>query len=342
MIYNFYSNSNDMFDSFNRENSSITYDYGPLDTPEELNQQETPFESDKSMNLPEQDDDDFGETPYTELKNDFEQSNQEKKETNFNTEKINKPKIFYVEKMKKNKNKKKANNNLGRKRFDDENKEKGLHTKFAFDNMAKKIKARTLEAIRIFLNNTISEEKKLEETEETFIQKEKKRKRKIKYEDEFILKIDQEITTTTDVTQNLELLQKTLREIFSNNLCKKNQSYGLEYNKVLLNKIRENSKRVKTNEILDMTFLQSLEHFRKSKYYKELGGLEKEYDKMIDDMTLNEKEEDYIPCFIESLNKYEQLFKQKRPKIKKKKKDLNLCSEFNQLLEHSFEQSSNY
>ena len=141
----------------------------------------------------------------------------------------------------------------------------------------------------------------------------KQRKRKIPIQNVSFLQINQEIIIQNNVSENLELLNKTLREIFSGSVSKKVKNYGLDHNQLLIQKIKESKGKARTNKILDMTFLQCLEHFRKSKMYEELSGLELQYDNMIEEM--NEKhEKEYMDNFVECLNNYESLYRQKRPK----------------------------
>ena len=62
-----------------------------------------------------------------------------------------------------------------------------------------------------------------------------------------------------------------------------------------------------------MTFLQCMEHFRGSKYYPTLRGLENEYQNVINDLKEKENEE-YVKNFIGYLNGFEILYGQKKPR----------------------------
>ena len=158
------------------------------------------------------------------------------------------------------------------------------------------------------LNNTLEEESKFSQI--------KDRKRKIPIRKQSFLKINQKIISDTTVKNNLDLLNKTLKEIFSEpvSLRLKDYSiYGLNYNKNFIMKIEGDEKRKKTNEILNMTFFQCLEHFRNSKSYEALNGLEQEYKNLIEEMKKTEKD-DYVQNFVSYLNHYEELYKLKKPK----------------------------
>ena len=251
------------------------------------------FNSNKSINLTPMD-------SNLENNNTIERTNQISDSVN------KKNKIFDIKKMQS-----KKNNLLGRKRLSDknpnDNKEKG-HTKYAFDNTVRKIKSKLFQAILNLLNNTLEEEYKFSQI--------KDRKRKIPIRKQSFLKINQKIISDTTVKNNLDLLNKTLKEIFSEpvSLRLKDYSiYGLNYNKNFIMKIEGDEKRKKTNEILNMTFFQCLEHFRNSKSYEALNGLEQEYKNLIEEMKKTEKD-DYVQNFVSYLNHYEELYKLKKPK----------------------------
>ena len=219
-----------------------------------------------------------------------------------------KEKIFSINKIKK------INKKLGRKKLTDNKETKVLHDKYSFDNTVRKIKAKLFNAILAILNKSLEQEENNNNTQQ--------RKRKIKVRNGCFLKIEQKTIINTNIKDNLELLNTTLKKIFSRDVGKKVAKYsihGENYNKNLIKKIEENNKKYKnTNDILNMTFFQCLEHFRKSEYYEELSGLELEYDNIINEMKKTE-EEDYVGSFEAYLNTYEEIYKNKRPKNKKVK-----------------------
>ena len=333
-IYFGFSESEDLFDNYNRQYYSF---YNINVTPnEENNYNLFPFE--ENIITPKLfEDDEENEKPNTELyfiKNNNTNNNIDNintKEKTYNKiEIIPKPKVFYIEKIKKvNKNKRK--NLLGRKRNSDkENLEKSSnkkqHTKNAFDNISRKIRGKIFGAVLIFLNKVFNEEEEID-LDDPIFPKGKQRKRKIPIQNVSFLQINQEIIIQNNVSENLELLNKTLREIFSGSVSKKVKNYGLDHNQLLIQKIKESKGKARTNKILDMTFLQCLEHFRKSKMYEELSGLELQYDNMIEEM--NEKhEKEYMDNFVECLNNYEALYRQKRPK-KRHQSEISDNTEYN-------------
>ena len=223
-----------------------------------------------------------------------------------------KEKIFSINKIKK------INKKLGRKKLTDNKETKVLHDKYSFDNTVRKIKAKLFNAILAILNKSLEQEENNNNTQQ--------RKRKIKVRNGCFLKIEQKTIINTNIKDNLELLNTTLKKIFSRDVGKKVAKYsvyGENYNKNLIKKIEENNKKYKnTNDILNMTFFQCLEHFRKSEYYEELSGLELEYDNIINEMKKTE-EENYVDSFKAYLKTYEKIYENKRPKNKKAKKNEN-------------------
>ena len=223
-----------------------------------------------------------------------------------------KEKIFSINKIKK------TNKKLGRKKLTDNKETKVLHNKYSFDNTVRKIKAKLFNAILATLNKSLEQEENNNNTQQ--------RKRKIKVRNGCFLKIEQKTIINTNIKDNLELLNTTLKKIFSRDVGKKVAKYsihGENYNKNLIKKIEENNKKYKnTNDILNMTLFQCLEHFRKSEYYEELSGLELEYDNIINEMKKTE-EENYVDSFKAYLDTYEKIYENKRPKNKKVKKKEN-------------------
>ena len=201
---------------------------------------------------------------------------------------------------------------LGQKR------ESENHTKFAFDNLVRKIKSKLVSAILIILNKSLQKEEK---TEIKTPLKETQKQKKGDIKSECFLKPEQSIMLDTKVKYNLDLLKMTLREIFSKNVSEKVKNYSkehqLDYNKNFIEKIKDDERKEKTNAILNMTFLQCMEHYRGSKRYDVLSGLESEYEKDIEQMS---DDVEYMENFIEHLKYFEVLYANKKSRNSKKKK----------------------
>ena len=183
------------------------------------------------------------------------------------------------------------------------------HSKFAFDNLVRKIKSKLFGSILIILNKSLESNDK----EKTMTPNESQRVKKGEVSYECFLKPDQKIILQTNVRENLTLLDSKLRDIFSENVSTKaknfSKEYQLGYNKNFIEKIKNDEKKKKTNDILDMTFFQCLEHFRGTNKYEALNGLEKEYEKVIEELS---DDEEYLKSFKYQLNHFEDLYKNKR------------------------------
>ena len=95
------------------------------------------------------------------------------------------------------------------------------------------------------------------------------------------------------------------------------KNYGLDHNKYLIEQLKANGQNKRTNQILDMTFLQCLEHVRGSNYYESLKGLEDMFENVINQMKEKETEE-YIENLRGHLSQFEVLYGQKKPRKSKK------------------------
>lgn len=206
----------------------------------------------------------------------------------------------------------KQNQNIvGRKRKDGMG---GKHNKYCYDNVTRKLKTKLFESILNVLNISLQ---KVE------IENTKKYSKKKLYSKPFFLKINQDIIKDINVDNNNKLLKSTLKEIYSTDVSKKMENYGLDHNKNLIETIYKEQIQTKAIGILDRTLLECLEHFRGSKYYKELEGLEKEYKSVIENMKQNEPD-DYIEIFEDFVKRFEIYYGNKKARPKKNSNEENL------------------
>ena len=204
----------------------------------------------------------------------------------------NTKKIFSITKEYERKNAKgrKSKYNLGGN---------GKHNKFSLDNIVRKVKTNLFEIILIFINLSITSD-----------QKENKSKNSKKKE--FLVKIDQEIIKTINVNDNLELLESTLKDIFSKNASIKYKHLDLERNKKLIDKIYEQKIQKKTISILNKTFEQCLDHINGIYYDEDLAGLELKYQNIIKDLRARGNSEDYISEFTKMVKNFKSYYKNKK------------------------------
>lgn len=237
--------------------------------------------------------------------------------SNSNSYKKNKNKIFEIT---KDKNKKKAKL-LNKKRNPEK---KYIHSKDVFDNASRKIKSRLFEAINIILNKALEEDERKNLDDNVIKNKKLKGKTKIGEmpykKGKGFFKIDSDIKQSTDVKKNIELLNKTIKEIYCGNVSKKAancSNHKLNYNKNFIQEIEHDPGKIKTKKILEHSFMDCLAQFRKTITIPELEGLEEEYDSFIKE--LKEKDEDYALNVEGYIKNYEILTLRRKPRNKRKK-----------------------
>ena len=230
--------------------------------------------------------------------------NKEKKEIVFITEKAEEKKILSTNK--KNKLKQAENK--------DKKKNGTTHTKFANDNMIRKIKFIIIEHMMDFIN------KKIEEMYKnigigTRIKK--------------LFKMKKDQVSITSIKYNVDFLNKKLKDIFSENITKRYSNYLPEKNKYLIEELtneQDEEKKIYFNELFNLTFLDCLEHFINKKSIPILQDLELFEDiikvpEKLKKKNLNANEEDdYIKTLQDYLENYEYILRKKKPRKKSNKR----------------------
>lgn len=121
--------------------------------------------------------------------------------------------------------------NRGRKKKDVT--DKGNHTKFTDDNMMRKIKCHFFNHINTRLNNSLKDKK------------------------EAFLKLDNLINENLKKAFNMELMTKTIKEIYQNSkISNKYKNRKNDSNKELVDKIYTEHKEIETIKILDTTYIE--------------------------------------------------------------------------------------
>ena len=311
------NDDNDYFQEFERINSFYDLVYNEENNnsimnlyEDDNNDRENPFQFRDNSNKNK----DYSKNPTItnnkeELNEDSSHVNKSTKpmDTNFEVVKPENIKIKFFNVAKKSKEK----NILKRKRNRNNNNGEKKHTKYDFDNIARKIKSNLFKGILIILNNSLEDKDSTREVKfyttnscgeiHSFIR------------DKGFLKISQEYISGANVQANLDLLELPLRKLFSQDCSKKYKNY-ISNNKNLLQEISDNKIYNKTNRILDMTVRDCLEHFRGTKKFDVLNGLEKEYQNLIDKFKKNHEEKAYIEAFQNYLIDFEIEFQNKKPK----------------------------
>ena len=135
-------------------------------------------------------------------------------------------------------------------------------------------------------------------------------------------KLNQTQKSKSNIQFNKEFLQKPLKDIFSDKLSGRITSFCPEHNKELIEMLlNENDivKKVYFNDLFNLSFLECLEHFRGSKFYYELNGM--------NDMKMelkNYEDKEYAQSLEYYLNNYEKIINNKNSRKPRKKNTINL------------------
>ena len=149
---------------------------------------------------------------------------------------------------------KKTNNLLGRKKKNSG--EIGLHDKYSENNRVRKFKVIIKDALLDLINSKIKENINL-----TIVIGQKE------FTVDGLLNIRQDQIISTNVMDNRQLLDKTIRELFSDEIAQNFRKYPKNYNKLVIDKIYEIDNEEKITSILDMKFSDCIKYFRKEQNY---------------------------------------------------------------------------
>ena len=162
------------------------------------------------------------------------------------------------EKENNNINKLEDNVLIGNKR---ERIKSGKHNKYSDDNIRRTCKHIILTNLLDFINKKISEQYNNNVGRGVYIKK--------------LLIINQEQKCNSKSKFNKEFLNKSLKDIFSENISKR-YTYPLDHNKNLINRLmneKDEKKRIFFNILFNLTFLECLKHFIGNQNISELEGL---------------------------------------------------------------------
>jgi len=178
----------------------------------------------------------------------------------------------------------------------------GDHNKFSDDNLRRKVKHLLIDNLLSFINNKIYKIYKGQVGNGIFVKK--------------LLTLNQRQKTDSTIQFNKDLLQKSLGEIFSDDISAKYTIFPLEHNKNLIIKFlneEDEEKKEYFNKLFSITFMDSLEHFRGSKIINELKGL-----KGIE--SIKSDDEEYLSQLRFYFNNYEKIIFNKKSRNRKNQK----------------------
>ena len=228
-------------------------------------------------------------------KKDFNLEEEEKKEDyiNKNIDEINK----------KDEIQEKEVINLGKKRKRERKGSTGVHNKFSDDNVRRKIKHIIIDNLKDFINGKIKDKYKNNLGKGVFIKQ--------------LLTLNQKQKSNANAIFNQNFLNKTLYDIFSDNISKKYTLYPLEHNKKVIDSIindKDINISIYFKNLFALTFTDCLMHFRGDKKIEELNGLNG-LDLVI---SKYENDEEYYKTLIYYFYNYEELTNKKIPRNRKK------------------------
>ena len=187
-----------------------------------------------------------------------------------------------------------------------EKQNKSTHTKYAFDNILRRIKSIVLRHMMDFIN------KKIEE-------KYKNIGNGIKIKKLFIMEKTQ--VSKSKIDFNIAFMNKKLKEIFSGNISSRNSNLPREKNKILIEELineKDDEKREYFNDLFGLTFLDCLDHFINKKFFPILQGLQL-FNEIINDSEKSKKKhldtnakDDYIDTLKYYLENYEYILRKKK------------------------------
>ena len=201
---------------------------------------------------------------------------------------------------------------LGRKKANSF--EIGKHNKFYQDNMIRKFKSHFKDSLKNLINSNI---KKYLEFSKIIINNRR-------FEIIEIKNINQEQVKDISVEMNRKLLQTTIKNFLSVDICNFYTNYPKNFNKLLIEKLYEIENGEKVTCILEKTFLESLKYFRNDEdilndpAYSCLKGLEKSFLDFKKKL-LEQEGEQYTNQMIYLIKNFENIYAQKRSRAKRKK-----------------------
>ena len=192
---------------------------------------------------------------------------------------------------------------LNNKRNHDLNKKLSpRHTKYSYDNLKRECKHLVIENVMKFINN------KIYEVYNGYIDNGLLKKK--------LFKLNQSQKTNSDVEFNKIFINKTLKEILSQNITKQFTLYEKDHNKKVIDKIILEKKEI-FEKIFNLTFIQCVDHFIENKKIEELNGLTlfSELKKQIINKYENDGE-----SYYENLRLFLKSFENKINRAKSRKK----------------------
>ena len=190
---------------------------------------------------------------------------------------------------------------LGRKRESDNS--KSVHNKFSDDILRRKVKCILLKDVMIFINEKIYEMYDGNIGHNIYCKE--------------LLTINGDQNSNATIKFNQNFLNKSLGDIFSENISSKYTNYSANHNKKLIKDLKneeDEKKRLYFSKLFNLTFLQCLNYYIGKESIDELNGLIRFNEKK---NTIDEDKE-YIEALSHQFNTYEERIMKKKERPKRK------------------------
>ena len=189
---------------------------------------------------------------------------------------------------------------------EDKKKTQKSHTKYTYDNLKRKCKHLVIENVMVFINKKIKEAYN-GKIGDGVVKKE-------------LVKLNQSQKRNSSTNFNKLFLNKTLKEILSQNITKQINFFEQDHNKKLIETLLL-EQREKFEKLFNLTFIECLEHFIGDKEIEELNGLTL-FTELKDQIIKKHVKEGEL--YYENLKLFLSDFENKINKAKSRKKELIL------------------
>ena len=183
----------------------------------------------------------------------------------------------------------------------------GKHSKFEDDNLIRKIKNIFLNSILKFINKKISSVYSKDNPKD--------------FKPKLLYKLSQKQVERSKAEYNKLLLNRNLQSIFSENISTKYKINNPEYNKELIEELlneKDVKKKLIFQKLFNLTFIDSLKHFRGSIFINELSEMNTFQDYLIKTNFGNNSKE-YKEILIIYMNNFEKIVRDKHSRKNNKK-----------------------
>ena len=193
--------------------------------------------------------------------------------------------------------------------------DKGKHDKYKQDNMIRKLKALLKRVFLDFINLKLKEMNILSEF--------KINRKTYKNEEIRLLNIKQDDVKDISCEKNRQILQNTIRQMFSVERSGNYSNYPVDFNIQLIKRLDEIDNGKKITSIFDMSYLECLRYIRKDPKiiydhkYSCLKGMEKIFDETLKRKLSKNCDERYYNDFIDLIKNFETIYYNKKERARR-------------------------